>query len=116
MADFAEVADIHTGRRPLPAGEQADIERAIWAASQWIRDRRPGIPDGDKAAQYVVIDVVKTAVATGKHRGLSSFSRTVGGVSRAGTITGPGGALEFTAFHHQLLGLSASPIPRGRFD
>lgn len=115
MAEFATANEVTRGRRPPTADEVANIEAMIAAAGIWIRGRRPGIADDDPAAQFVVIDVVRGAMDTEKYRGLISFTKTTGGVSRGGTLAKPGELLVFTDFHHQLLGISLVGAPSWHF-
>ncbi|MFI8664234.1 hypothetical protein ACIGKR_29855 [Rhodococcus qingshengii] len=115
MTQFATVEDVMRGRRPPTEAEKADIESMIAAAGLWIRDRKPGIANDDQAANFVIIQVVRTALDTEKYRGLISFTKTTGGVSRSGTLAKPGELLVFTDFHHQLLGISATGTPSWHF-
>lgn len=105
MADFVDVDDIFRGRTRPPGGEQ-DAADLIAAASAWIREQRPGIADDDPAARVVVIHVVRAALASDKYAGHVSYSKTVGGVNRSGTLANPGALLNFEASHYRLLGIS----------
>lgn len=115
MTDFAEVPDVENGWRPLSAAEKLDAVSKIGAVTRWIRRRNHGIADDDADAKYVVVDVVRFALATGKHVGQTSFSRTVGGVTRSGTFVDPGGSMVITDFHRELLGISKSAAPSWNF-
>ncbi|MGC0364807.1 hypothetical protein ABH922_002791 [Rhodococcus sp. 27YEA15] len=115
MTDFAEVPDIENGWRPLTAAEKLDAVSKIGAVTRWIRRKSHGIADDDPDAKYVVVDVVRFALATGKHVGQTSFSRTVGGVTRSGTFVDPGGSLVITDFHRELLEISKTARPRWNF-
>lgn len=115
MAEFATADDIARGRRPFTDDEKLDVEALIAAAGQWIRRRRPDIPDSDPTAKLVVTQVVRTAVDMAKHAGLSSFSKATGGVSRSGTLANPGELLVFTDFQRELLGIPKGPMPKGHF-
>lgn len=115
MADFATAEDVQNGWRPPPGTEQADIVAKIAAASQWIRDRKPDLADDHPQAQYVVVDVVRNALTNAKYAGHTQYSRTVGGVTRSGTLVDPGGSLVITDFHKQLLGISLATMPQYHF-
>ncbi|MDV2474232.1 hypothetical protein F8M49_30080 [Rhodococcus zopfii] len=110
MADFAAPDDIFRGR-PRPPGGDEDATALIAAASQWIRERKPSIADDDPAAHAVVVHVVRAAMATDKYAGHVSYSKTVGGVTRSGTLANPGALLAFDASHYRLLGISESGGP-----
>lgn len=110
MADFASPDDIFRGRVRTQAAE-ADAEALIAAASNWIRQHKPGIADDDPAAHVVVMQVVRSAMATDKYAGHVSYSKTVGGVTRSGTLANPGALLVFEDSHYQLLGLSRTGGP-----
>ncbi|MDF3309757.1 hypothetical protein P3H15_32585 [Rhodococcus sp. T2V] len=117
MADFVTVPDVVTGWRPLSAVEGPWAAQLIATASRWIRDpkRRPDIADDDPDAQFVVIEVVRAALTAAKHAGHVTYSKTVGGVTRAGTLVNPGRSLVFTEYHHQILGISRSAKPSWTF-
>ncbi|NKV95313.1 hypothetical protein GS938_19990 [Rhodococcus hoagii] len=115
MAEFAIVDEVTRGRRPPSPDERKNIEEMIAAAGLWIRGHKPGIAEDDPAAHFVVIDAVRTAMDTEKYRGLISFTKTTGGVSRGGTLAKPGELLVFTDFHHQLLGISLVGAPSWHF-
>lgn len=110
MADFVTVDEIFRGRTRPPGGVE-DAADLIAAASNWIRDRKPDIADDDPAARIVVIHVVRTAMASDKYLGHVSYSKTVGGVTRSGTLANPGALLTFEGSHYQLLGISQSGGP-----
>ena len=110
MADFASPSDIFRGR-PVPPGGEQDAQDLITAASNWIRERKPDIADDDAAARVVVIQVVRAAMATDKYAGHVSYSKTVGGVTRSGTLANPGSLLIFGPSHYLLLGISAGGGP-----
>lgn len=115
MAEFATVDEVTRGRRPPSPDERTNIEEMIAAAGLWIRGHKPDIADDDRAARFVVIDAVRTAMDTEKYRGLVSFMKTTGDVSRSGTLAKPGELLVFTDFHHQLLGISLVGAPSWYF-
>ena len=115
MAEFATVDEVTRGRRPPTEEDRANIEAMIVAAGIWIRGHRSAIADDDRAANFVVVDAVRTAMDTEKYRGLGAFTKTTGGVSRGGTLANPGEILVFTDFHHQLLGRSRVGTPSWHF-
>ncbi|NKR75868.1 hypothetical protein GS492_24990 [Rhodococcus hoagii] len=115
MAEFATVDEVTRGRRPPSPDERLNIEELIAAAGLWIRAHKPGIADNDQAAHFVVVQAVRTALETEKYRGLVTFTKTTGGVSRGGTLAKPGELLVFTPLHHQLLGISTTGAPSWYF-
>lgn len=112
MPDFAEVTEVENGWRSLTAAEKTDAIAKIAAVSRWIRDRKPELAEDDPQAKYVVVDVVRFALANAKYAGHSSYTRTVGGVTRSGTLVEPGGSMVITDFHKQLLGISINAQPQ----
>ena len=112
FATATEIADVW---RPLSSQERANAEMLLTAAAKWIRDRTTGLADDDPAAKYVSIDVVKSALVAGPFVGHSSYSKGIGPWTKAGTLINPAGALEFTDFHREMLGLNSSPMPVGSF-
>lgn len=115
MTDFADENDISNGWRALTPAEEVDVPAKIAAVSHWIRERKPELAADHPQAKYVVVDVVRFALGTAKYAGHSSYSRTVGGVTRSGTLVDPGGTLVITDFHKELLGISKVAVPRWKF-
>ncbi|ROZ49381.1 hypothetical protein EEB13_05510 [Rhodococcus sp. WS3] len=115
MTDFADKEDISNGWRALTSAEEIDVLGKISAVSQWIRDRKPSLLADDPQAKYVVVDVIRFALSNAKHAGHKSYSRTVGGVTRSGTLVDSGGSLVITDFHKELLGISKVATPRWNF-
>lgn len=105
-----ELADLW---RPLTPIEKANAEKLIRLATAWIRKNAPGADE--TTADDVVLDVVRSAMETGKYSAFVSFSRTVGGVSQSGTLANPGEHVVFTAFHRELLGIGPALAPRFSF-
>lgn len=116
MAAFAVPEDINIGGRPLNSTQTADAQLMLEAAADWIRERRPDIDEQDAKAKLVSIHVVRTALMTSQYAGLSTFSKTVGGITRSGTLSNPGELLDFTDFHKELLGISFRAGPRWHFE
>lgn len=112
MPDFADIDDLTNGWRSLSDTEKLDAAAKIAAVSSWIRDRKPDLADDNANAKFVVVDVVRFALTNAKYAGHSSYSRTVGGVTRSGTLVDPGGSLVITDFHRQLLGISNNAEPQ----
>ncbi|QIX48934.1 MULTISPECIES: hypothetical protein [Rhodococcus] len=115
MADFVDVTGLTLGWRPLSATETIWAEQLIASASQWIRKHKPTIDDGDPDARFVVVEVVRAALTAAKHAGHVSYTKTVGGVTRSGTLVNPGRSLVFTPYHYQLLGISQAAKPSWTF-
>ncbi|USC16222.1 phage Gp19/Gp15/Gp42 family protein [Rhodococcus sp. 11-3] len=115
MADFVNTDDIESGWRPLTSTEKIWAEQLIASASKWIRNRKPDLAEDDPDAQFVVIEVVRAALTAAKYAGHASYAKTVGGVTRSGTLVNPGRSLVFTEFHYQLLGISQVAAPKFTF-
>lgn len=116
---LATVDEIARGWRSLDDDEKANAEDLIAAAEAWIRDpgRRPDIADGDPLAKRVVVEVVRTAIGPeGDWHNHTSYTDTMGPLAQGGSLATPAGLLLFTATHAAMLGISASPSPRYRFD
>lgn len=111
-AAFATPEDL---RRPLTSAERDIAEQLLGAAARWIRRNKPGIAPDDPDARTVSIDVVSTAIATRAYVGHVSYTRTVGPRTKSGTLADPGGALTFSDWHRELLGISIHPQPRYHF-
>lgn len=119
-APFVTVDDFAAAWRPLSGAERTTATRLLADAARWIREqyqRHFGEPiaDDHPGAVSVSIDVVKTAMETGKYAGHTSYSRTEGPRARAGTLSAPGGSLAFTDWHKELLGISTRVMPVGNF-
>ncbi|MFF1946913.1 hypothetical protein ACFVWF_32770 [Rhodococcus qingshengii] len=114
MTDFADADDIEDGWRPLTAAEKISVLEKISAVSFWIRQRVDRAEDNPQV-KFVVVDVVRFALGTAKHAGHLSYSRTVGGVTRSGTLVDPGGTLVITDFHRELLKISKTAGPEWNF-
>ena len=117
---FVSVADFTAAWRPLSGSETVTAERLLADAARWIREhyrRHHGepIPDDHPGAVSVSIDAVKTAMETGKYAGHVSYSRTEGPRAKSGTLAAPGGALVFTDWHKQLLGIPTRVMPVANF-
>ncbi|WP_225337428.1 hypothetical protein [Mycobacterium intracellulare] len=83
-------------------------------ASQWIYSNGPqrnALPQDDPTAQFVVWDVVSSAVRYQRYSKLASFSRTTGHRMDGGSFTDPMRALEFTDNHKLLLGIPLRAVP-----
>lgn len=100
---------------PLTTAQQNITTLLLGVASNWIYTNKPGIASDDGTAQFVVFDVVSSAVRYQKYSKLSTYSRMTGHRSEAGTFTDPMKALEFTDTHKQLLGISLNSEPLGQF-
>lgn len=106
---FAETDEL--GLPPLTSAERDIAEQLLGAAARWIRSQKPDIADGDPDAKVVCIEVVRTAMSTRAYAGHTSYSRTTGPRAKAGTLADPGGALVFSDWHKELLGISINPQP-----
>ena len=114
---FAEVTDIEGAWRTLSPAEQQWAGELLDAAERWIVKRRPelaGVIDPD--ARLVSIAVVKSALIAGEATGYTSHSRGIGPWSSSGTLVNPDGALVFTEWMREQLGISVMAGPSFTFD
>lgn len=99
---------------PLTAQQQAIVTLLLNVASQWIYTNGPqgnALPQDDATAQFVVWDVVSSAVRYQRYSKLASFSRTTGHRMDGGSFADPMKALEFTDNHKLLLGIPLRALP-----
>lgn len=122
---FLTTTEFAAAWRPLSAVEQADAERLLESAGQWIREQYAkhfgvAIANDHAGAIAVSINVVRVAMETGKYAGQTSFNRqrVEGPRSKTdgGSFAAPGGSLVFTDWHKEQLGIPTRPRPRWRFD
>lgn len=119
---FATKGDVANQWRTLTAAEGAAADSHLESVAVLIRSEfhdalgLSDVPD-DKlpAAKTVSIEIVKTALSTGRWPGHISYSitRTEGPRSKAdaGTFAKPGGSLELSDWHRSLLGLPVGAQP-----
>lgn len=103
---------------PLTTQQQAIVTLLLKVASQWIYANGPqgqNLPQSDPTAQFVVWDVVSSAVRYQRYSKLASFSRTTGHRMDGGSFADPMNALEFTDNHKLLLGIPLRAVPMGSF-
>ncbi len=103
---------------PLTAQQQAIVTLLLQVASNWIYSngpQGPALPQSDPTAQFVVWDVVSSAVRYQRYSKLASFSRTTGHRMDGGSFSDPMKALEFTDNHKLLLGIPLRALPMGNF-
>lgn len=99
---------------PLTTQQQAITTLLLGVASNWIYNNGPqgqSLPQTDPTAQFVVWDVVSSAVRYQRYSKLASFSRTTGHRMDGGSFTDPMKALEFTDNHKLLLGIPLRALP-----
>lgn len=116
---FAAVTDIESAWRTLSPTEKQWAGELLDAAERWITkpNRRPdllGVDDPD--ARLVSIAVVKSALIAGEATGYTSHSRGIGPWSSSGTLVNPDGALVFTEWMREQLGISVMAGPSYTFD
>lgn len=117
---FVMVTDLANAWRALTTAERTYAAQLLDAAGQKIRDAYRGafgvdIDDDNPAAKTVSIDMVKTAIDTGKYIGHVQYGRLEGPRQKTGTLKNPGGALVFTDYHRQQLGIPITAGPVYRF-
>ncbi|PPJ31907.1 hypothetical protein C5E45_32980 [Nocardia nova] len=109
---FAEVDELGY---PLSSSTERDIaEQLLIAAAKWIRENAPE-PLDPATAKIVSIEVVATAMTTRAYAGHISYTRTTGPRTKAGTLVNPGGALVFSDWHKELLGIAVHAQPSWNF-
>lgn len=99
---------------PLTLQQQTITTLLLQVASTWIYNngpQGPSLPQTDPTAQFVVWDVVSSAVRYQRYSKLASFSRTTGHRMDGGSFTDPMKALEFTDNHKLLLGIPLRSVP-----
>lgn len=99
---------------PLTTQQKAIVTLLLGVASNWIYNNGPqgaNLPADDPSAQFVVWDVVSSAVRYQRYSKLASFSRTTGHRMDGGSFSDPMRALEFTNVHKQLLGIPLEALP-----
>jgi len=99
---------------PLTASQEAITTLLLNVASQWIYNNGPqgqNLPNTDPTAQFVVWDVVSSAIRYQKYSKLASYSKMTGHRSDAGTFSDPMKALEFSNVHKQLLQIPLEALP-----
>jgi hypothetical protein len=104
---------------PLTSQQQAITGLLLGVASNWIYANGPqgdALSSSDPTAQFVVWDVVSSAVRYQRYSKLSSFSRTTGHRMDGGSFTDPMKALEFTDNHKLMLGIPLRALPMGSFS
>ncbi|WP_094980340.1 hypothetical protein [Rhodococcus pyridinivorans] len=112
---FATYRDVQDAWRPLRDAERTWAVQLLEAAARWIRRQLPNIADDDPAAKLVSISVVKSALTAGDASGYVSHSKSIGPWSKSGTLANPDGALVFTDWHKEQLGLGPTRVPHYRF-
>jgi hypothetical protein len=99
---------------PLTASQQNIVTLLLNVASQWIYNNGPqgaNLPSDDPTAQFVVFDVVSTAVRFQKYSKLKNYNRMTAHRAEGGSFDDPMRALEFTDTHKQLLQIPLRAIP-----
>jgi hypothetical protein len=96
-------------------GSDPLVEPLLTVASDWIRERRPGIAADDQAAQVVVFEVARDALMAGEFGPYSEFTKTVGHRTRSATISRASIERFITDRHRRMLGIALVAAPRGRF-
>lgn len=107
--------------RPLSVPEHASAGKLLTAAGKRIRDEYreafgTAIAETDPNAETVSIDLVKTAMMTAAYQGHTSYSRGEGARTKGGTLANPGGALTFTDWHREQLGIPIHALAEAYFD
>lgn len=118
---FVAVAAVAAAWRALSTAEQTYAAQLLDAAGQTIRDEYRKafgveIDEAHPAAKTVSIDLVRTAISTGAYTGHIQYGRLDGPRQKTGTLANPGGALVFTDYHRQQLGIPTTAGPQWCFD
>lgn len=99
---------------PLTPRQRAAVSLLVQVASKWIYrngPQRASLPQSDPTAQWVVYDVVSTAIRYQKYSKLSNFNKTTAHRMDGGSFSDPMSALEFTDTHKQLLEIPLEALP-----
>jgi hypothetical protein len=99
---------------PLTPVQNNIVTLALQVASNWIYRNGPlgaNLPPSNPEAQFVVWDVVSSAVRYQKFSKLSSWSKMTAHRSDAGTFADIMRALEFSDVHKQLLQIPLVAVP-----
>ncbi|MBU8833604.1 hypothetical protein [Mycolicibacterium goodii] len=115
MADFLDAGTFASwAKRPAWANDEL-AKALLTVASDWIRERKPGLPDNDPAAQVVVFEVTRDALLAGDLGPYSSVTKTTSHSSRQVTIDRGVVDMFITPRHRRMLGLGSMAAPRGHF-
>ena len=112
---FVAVWDFADSFRPLKPSEQQLAEWLLQVASDWIRDKKPTIPDDNIAAQLVVTEVVSNALRYNKYSPFSTFNEQTSHSTMSGTFSHDSAGLDFTDRHRDMLGIPLKSPPKYSF-
>ena len=118
---FVTVSELMTSWRTLTPAEQIYAGQLLEAAGQKIREEYRDahgveIDEAHPAARTVSIELVRAAIATGAYVGHIQYARIEGPRQKSGTLKNPGGALVFTDYHREQLGIPITAGPVYYFD
>lgn len=118
---FVEVSDLENAWRALTTTERTYAGQLLESAGKKIRDEYRDaigaeIDDANPTARTVSIDMVRTAISTGSYAGHIVYNRGEGPRVKGGTLVNPGGALVFTDYHRDQLGIPIHALAIGTFD
>lgn len=121
LPTFVSVDELVDVWRVLTPPERKYAEDLLAAAADKIREQYRKAFDAEiaqtmPAARTVSIDMVKTALQTGAYVGHIQYVRIEGQRQKSGTLINPGGALVFTDYHREQLGIATSALAQGYFD
>lgn len=117
---FLDVSDFETQfGRILSDADSPVAERLLEVVSDWIRAKVVPrvLADDDPAAQQVVFEVVRDAIAYGALERFKSFSNTTAHRTESGELDEAFKAFDdyLTDRHKRLLGIPLRAAPRGHF-
>ncbi|MGW8936178.1 Gp19/Gp15/Gp42 family protein [Gordonia terrae] len=115
------VTELAASWRALTSQEQTYATDLLNAAADTIRAEyrkafAAEIEQSNPAARTVSIEMVKTAIQTGAYVGHISYGRIEGQRQKSGRLINPGGALVFTDYHREQLGIPTRALAQACFD
>ncbi len=118
---FVSVTDLVSVWRALTQAQRTYAADLLDAAGEKIRDEYreafgTEIDQSNPAARTVSIEMVKTAIQTGAYVGHIQYGRLEGPRQKSGTLANPGGALVFTDYHREQLGIPTRALAQAYFD
>lgn len=118
---FVSPAVLQSGWRDLSSKEQTYASQLLISAGQRIRDEYrkafgTEIAENHPGAITVSIEMVRTCMSTGAYVGHLEYGRLEGPRQKTGKLVNPGGALVFTDYHRQQLGIPTTAGPEFCFD
>ena len=118
---FVSVTVLQNAWRALTTAERTYAGQLLDAAGEKIREEwrkafGTEIDDDNPHAVTVSIQMVRECISTGAYAGHIQYGRLDGPRQKTGTLANPGGALVFTDFHRDQLGIPIHALAEAYFD